>query len=147
MLPSNLNLCLFIYSTLHYISQSIWQPDYNYKPSVLFLLFLLFLMQARGPSSVLSVTRPLTRRALCRSIWSNTRERSHSSVRCAASDLHRRATWSTIWRGRTATVSSWHTKHQWAQPAVCAAGGIKHWNYPHLVGLSASGEVFMGVSG
>lgn len=68
--------------------------------------------QVSGPLSAVSVIKPSTRRAPCRSTWSNTLERSPSSVRCAASGSLRRATWSTTWRDPTATVSSPVTSHQ-----------------------------------
>lgn len=69
-------------------------------------------VQASVPSSVVSATRPSTRRVLCRSTWSNTLERSPSSARCAASGSPRRATWNTTWRDPTATVSSWLASHR-----------------------------------
>ncbi|XP_030605132.1 zinc finger protein 236 isoform X3 [Archocentrus centrarchus] len=49
-------------------------------------------LKVSGLSSALSVRRPSTRRALCRSTWSNTLERSPLSVRCATSGSPRRAT-------------------------------------------------------
>lgn len=94
-------------------------------------------MQASGPLSAASATRPSTRRAPCRSTWSNTLERSPSSVRCAASGSPRRATWNTTWRDPTATVSSWLSSHHCThthdptentlgvRPAVRAAGQQK----------------------
>lgn len=69
-------------------------------------------VQASVPSSAASVTRPSTRRVLCKSTWSNTLERSPSSVRCAASGSRRRATWNTTWRDPMAMVSSWLASHQ-----------------------------------
>lgn len=69
-------------------------------------------MQASGPSSAASATKPSTRRAPCRSTWSNTLERSPSSVRCATSGSPRRATWNTTWRDPMATVSTWPASRQ-----------------------------------
>lgn len=95
-------------------------------------------MQANGPSSAPSATRPSTKRAPCRSTWSNTRERSPSSARCAASGSPRRATWNTTWRDPMATVSwstnsSTHTGGN-SQP-VCASWATADSNH------FASGEV------